>query len=238
MTTRPNFQPGSREEQLEYLIERLHFALSGGNAGEISAFPKGGGGFKGGPRQSPARKHRPLRWGYTGPYAFTLASAQLNPPFNLPGELYFQSPLIVAADVGRPLRWSLHAQFTFDQGIQAQGGPATPPYGWTSDANLWEFAVVLQAGVGQGNPTIINLTQYTPSTGVGTTYGPTPPFQTQDPYASLDIDLIIPAEKLYVSVVITGERPSVLNQGVYSGYFSVIAAPYFSESAEVGEVGL
>jgi hypothetical protein len=212
------------QEEFDRLVARFHQTLDEGNfPGTANAFPPGGGqGFR---PPNTAGKNSPLRWGYQSLYSFNNASAQIfaTNPFAEIG--YFQSALLVSASQGRPLRWHVHAQFTFDEDSA-----------WGTDANLWVLQVVAQPGVGQTNPSVYKTVQYTPSTGVVTSFYPDPVANPNTaPFQPIDIDFTIPASALYVQLTISGERPPVVAPppAVYTGMVSAWAAPYFSLPSEI-----
>jgi hypothetical protein len=211
------------QNEFDRLVQRFHATLDEGNfPGTANAFPPGGGqGFR---PPNTAGKNSPLRWGYESRYSFNNHSATTSTnPFAEVG--YFQSPLLVSASQGRPLRWHVHAQFTFDEDSA-----------WGTDANLWVLQVITQAGVGQTNPTVAKTVQYTPSTGVVTSFYPDPVANPNTaPFQPIDIDFVIPASALYVQLIISGERPAVVAPppAVYTGVLSAWAAPYFSLPSEI-----
>jgi hypothetical protein len=212
------------QEEFDRLISRFHQTLDEGNfPGTANAFPPGGGqGFR---PPNTAGKNSPLRWGYQSGYSFNNSNAQLftTNPFAEVG--YFQSPLLVSASIGRPVRWHVHAQFTFDADSA-----------WGTDANLWVLQVVVQPGVGQTNPSVFKTTQYTPSTGVVTSFYPDPVANPNTaPFQPIDFDFVIPASALYVQLTISGERPPVVAPppAVYTGLLSAWATPYFSLPSEI-----
>ena len=213
---------GKREDNFDALVTRLHTTLDEGNfPGTINAFPPGGGkGFR---PPNTAGKNSPLRWGYGVQYSFNNINASTsNDPFAFVH--YFQSPLLVSASMGRPLRWHVHAQFTFDQDSA-----------WGTDVNEWILEVVVQPGVGQSNPTVTKVVEVIPSTGVINTFFPDPVPQNGAAFQPIDFDFVIPASALYVQLVIGGERPTVVAPppAAYTGMLNAWAAPYFSHPSEI-----
>jgi hypothetical protein len=210
-----------RNSRFDQLVERFHQQLDeGAFPGNINAFPVGGGkGFK-----APTGKGvaSPLRWGYGAGYSFSNVNAAIftTNPFAEVG--YFQSAMLVSASMGRPLRWHVHAQFTFDEASA-----------WGADTNDWVLQVVTQPGVGQSNPTVFKTVQYVPSTGVVTTFFPDPLAQATVPFAPIDVDFVLPAAALYVQLTISGVAPVDVSTAQYTGQLNAWAAPYFAMPGEI-----
>jgi hypothetical protein len=162
--------------------------------------------------------HFSLRWGDSFAYSFTNLNGTLNPQFGQSGVVYYTSPLMCAATVKRPLLWGVRGQFSFN------GQSA-----WKTDTNLWQLQLYIKAGLGQATPNIIKNIEYTPSTGVGTTQGTDPPFQTQFAFFNVDISVPdVPADRLYVQAVILGVEPAALVPNTpYMGTVTAFAAPYY-----------